>query len=54
MDLSELEQNREEAKRMKEQARKRSGTTAGINWTKHKEEKQKEKKKKTQSWLYEP
>lgn len=47
MDLSTLEANREEAKRMKEEAqRKRSKT----DWSAYKEEKKNLKKRKQQSW----
>lgn len=54
MDLSTLEENREEAKRMKEAARQRSGKRGDVDWTTYKEKKQDTKKRKAQSWLYEP
>lgn len=51
MDLSTLEANREEAKRMKEEAQKKRGH---IDWAAYKEEKKSLKKRKHQSWVYEP
>lgn len=53
MDLSTLEQNREEAKRMKEEAQRRSGTRGEVDWATYKNQKQAAKKRKAQSWLYE-
>jgi hypothetical protein len=58
MDLSELEQNREKYKAIKEQrqavsagGRKRSGEH--TDWSKLKGDKKAEKKKKTNAWLQE-
>lgn len=53
MDLSTLEANREEAKRMKEEAQRNSGTRGNVDWSSYKEQKQTAKKRKAQSWLYE-
>lgn len=51
MDLSTLEANREEAKRMKEEAQRKRGN---VDWVAYKEEKKNLKKRKHQSWVYEP
>jgi hypothetical protein len=52
MDLSTLEQNREEAKRMKEEAQRNSGSRGDVDWRAHREQKLSTKKRKAQSWLY--
>ena len=54
MDLSTLEENREQAKIMKEEARKRSGARGDIDWSKYKEQKKATKKRKASEWVYDP
>lgn len=53
MDVSTLEANREEAKRLKEAAQQRSGSRGNVDWSAYKEQKQNEKKRKAQAWLHE-
>lgn len=54
MDLSTLEENREQARLMKEEARKNSGSRGDLKWSDYKEEKKAAKKRKASAWVYDP
>lgn len=54
MDLSTLEENREQARIMKVEARKNSGSRGDVKWSDYKEEKKANKKRKTSAWMYDP
>ena len=51
MDLTTLDQNREEAKRMKEEVKH---SRSGAEWAAYNKEKKNSKKRKVEAWVYDP
>jgi hypothetical protein len=54
MDVTTLEENREQAKLMKEEARKHSGSRGDVDWSTYKNQKKETKKRKATAWVYDP